>query len=81
VAAVFRSAWTGLGIAALLALLLALAGRWSYSALVALIVLAILGAILPPLALILGGVAVVYVLFRYGPGIFSKLQGDLAGGG
>lgn len=76
----WRSPWTSIVMAVVIAGLLAMAGKWSTTALVALLLFVILGALLPPVAFVLGGVALFYLLVTGGVPIIRKIQSDLQGG-
>ena len=73
----WRSPWTSIVLAVVIAGLLALAGKWSTSALVALLVFVILGAIVPPVAIAIGGVAAFYLVITNGVPVFAKIRSDL----
>ena len=76
----WRSPWAGIVLAVVIGGLLALAGKWSSTALIALIVLALVGALLPPLAFVIGVIAAIYLVLTQGIGIFARLNSDLHGG-
>jgi hypothetical protein len=66
--------WTGAVLAVLIGLALWLAGRpFAPLTWVALLVLAVGGALFPPAALVVGGVALLVVLMRYGQEVFGTL--------
>ncbi len=76
------SKWLGLLLALALGLMLWASGHWSSPGVpIALAILAVVGALFPPAALVLGGMAILVVVLEYGSGLASTLQKLLKGGG
>jgi hypothetical protein len=75
------SRWLGLLLALALGALLYLGGAWRMPATpLALLVLAVLGAIFPPAALVVGGVAIVVVLLIHGQAAMASWSRLMKGG-
>lgn len=75
------SRWLGLLLALLLGALLWLGGQWKNPATpLALLILALLGAVFPPAALVVGGIALLVVYLQHGTEILSALGRVLNGG-
>lgn len=73
------SFWTTLALALVIAAIATVRGHWTGSLFLALIALLILGALLPVVGFLVGGVAVVYLLFVHGPQLAGGLNAALGG--
>ncbi len=71
---------SGIVIAVLTALLLFLAGHLQTRTWIYLGALALLGALFPPAAIIIGGAVLLYLIMNYGAGVMTKLAGLAKGG-
>jgi TRAP-type C4-dicarboxylate transport system permease small subunit len=75
------SRWLGLLLALALGGLLWLSGAWKNPGTpVALLILALLGAVFPPAALVVGGVALLVVYLQHGTAVLAALSRVLKGG-
>lgn len=71
--------WGVITIAVLIAGIGLAVGAFSGGLVLALVVLIVAGAIFPPVALLVGGVALFYLLFVHGQELFGKLNTALGG--
>ncbi len=78
---VISSFWTTLALALVIATIATVRGHWTGSLFLALIALLILGALLPVVGFLVGGVAVVYLLFTHGPQLAGGLNSLFTRGG
>lgn len=61
-----NSVWTVIVLAAIIALVAIVRGHFTASTLLALVVLVLAGALWPPLGILIGGVALVWIVFTQG---------------
>lgn len=64
--------WWALGIVGFIAILLWIVGRSSPSALLGLVLLAVVGAMYPPIAIGFGGIILLHLIYAHGVQILTK---------
>lgn len=75
----FSSPWATWVCCVAIALIALVRGKWSGTLVIALLALAVLGALFPPAGLLVGGIVVFYLLLVHGPEVFGHLT-QLFGG-
>lgn len=73
--------WTVIAVAVGIGAIALALEKWSSSLALALVALLLIGAIFPPAALLIGGVALFYLVFTNGRTLFGRFSAAVAAGG